>query len=183
MVSTSWISVERRKALRRLRTAGNNGDSENVWLEHVIRRESLLHDVIEGRMRGQRYKRSEKNAPVERPDENRSYVEVKQSQQQQVKTRRSVSAFEELEAAGREFQILGAATLKLHGRSIELIIVLNVRVWWYSVISWIEARQNVLLTSLLLLEVVKVVNATSSEGVLVISVCDFVYFVAMLIQV
>jgi len=53
------------------------GKRKHVWLGHVLRHESLLHDIIEGRMRGEGYKMSEKNASVERPGGKRSYTEVK----------------------------------------------------------------------------------------------------------
>jgi len=46
-----------------------------MWFGHVLRHESLLHDIIEGRMRG-RLHEVEKNAPAERPDE-RKYVALK----------------------------------------------------------------------------------------------------------
>jgi len=42
------------------------GKRQYVWSGHALRHESLLRDVVEGRLKS--YKRLEKNAPVERPD-------------------------------------------------------------------------------------------------------------------
>jgi len=39
-----------------------------VWLGHLLRHASLLHDTIEGRMKG-KAARGRENAAVERPDE------------------------------------------------------------------------------------------------------------------
>jgi len=42
---------------------------KHVWLGHVLLHESLLHDIIEGRMTGKSYSRQKKNAPDEQPGE------------------------------------------------------------------------------------------------------------------
>ena len=45
--------------------------TQNVWLGHVLGHESavMMHDIIEGRMRGKGSTRKEENAPAEQSDE------------------------------------------------------------------------------------------------------------------
>jgi len=52
-------------------------ENANVWLGHVpLRHESLLHDIIEGRMKGKATRAQERMHLLSDLLENRSYTEV-----------------------------------------------------------------------------------------------------------
>ena len=56
MEKISWFDkISNEKVLRRVnetKTMSGTVGNTNVWLGDVLRHESLLHDIIEGRMRG-----------------------------------------------------------------------------------------------------------------------------------
>jgi len=51
-----------------------------MWLEHVLRHESLLHDIIEGRMKGKAAGGWKRMHLLSDLMKNRSYMEVKKDE-------------------------------------------------------------------------------------------------------